>query len=153
MPSHLILTRMRLLQPQRGLMVLSLRDINLCYWCGGQRSSWVLWELWLNMGLWLFDIFYVRALCSVYDNVWMVFVKVMKPQRTFYGLLEFWFDGYAIVGTCILFYQPSSLIPCFFFFFWHILCRAFLFFTFSLIVMYHICACINGEKNLYWPEY
>lgn len=153
MPSHLILTRMRLLQPQRGLMVLSLRDINLCYWCGGQRSSWVLWELWLNMGLWLFDIFYVRALCSVYDNVWMVFCQSDEATKNLlwtFGVLIWWVchcgNMYIILSTFI----PYSM---FFFFFWHILCRSFLFFTFSLIVMYHICACINGEKNLYWPEY
>ena len=31
------------------------------FWCRGQRSLWVLWGLWLDMGLWLFEIFSVGA--------------------------------------------------------------------------------------------
>ena len=83
------------------------------FWCGSQGSLWVLWGLWLDMGLWLFEIFEVEACVGFVMMCDWIFANWLKPWRTFYGLWDFWFDRY--ICHYILFCQPSTLISLFFF--------------------------------------
>ena len=82
-------------------------------------------------------------LCWVYDDVWLVFWQGWSHKDPF-RLWEFWFDGYVIVVTYILFWQPLNIIPCFFFFFLTYSLLVFLYFYIFFYTNVSCCTLIDG---------
>ena len=82
------------------------------FWCGSQGSLWVLWGLWLDMGLW-FEIFEVKAF--VLGLWWCVtgFLPIgWSHEEPFMG-----FETFDLIDIYVTIYYFVNLQPLFHFFF------------------------------------
>ena len=110
------------------------------FWCGGQSSLWVLWGLWLDVGLWLFEIFGVETF--VLGLRWCVtgFLPTSwSHEEPFMGfetfdLIDIYVTIYYFVNLQLLFHFFFSLIL-------YITLFVFYYFYFDTNVLY--CTRIN----------